>query len=111
MNILSSTENVMLAAKIFGYMGAVLASVFLIPQVYKVIKTKIIKDVSMLMTGIIIIGTVIWLTYGILLAIGNSDWVVMLPVIISNVAQLVCSTILIVLKIIYINKKEKKEGE
>ncbi|PPE04374.1 hypothetical protein EELLY_v1c00480 [Entomoplasma ellychniae] len=96
-------DNIKATAAIFGYIGSVLASVFLIPQVYKVIKTKSIKDVSMVMTLIILFGTLIWLTYGILSGI-SSGWLLALPVIISNAAQLICSLILIILKLIYMGK-------
>jgi MtN3 and saliva related transmembrane protein len=64
-----------------GLFGAFLTSITFIPQVYKVWQTKSVGDLSLVMMLIVVLSTIVWLTYGIALML----W----PVIIAN--SIVCS--------------------
>lgn len=78
---------------IIPIVAIVLTSVQLIPQLYKSIKTKKVRDVSLGMTIIISLGAFTWLIYGIHI----SD----LPIIIANSLNLTAGIILTILKIKY----------
>ena len=51
---------------IIGYLGGIFIAISFIPQVVKSYKTKRVSDLSLGMIIAQIIGTVLWLTYGIL---------------------------------------------
>lgn len=59
-----------------GLFGAFLTSVTFIPQVYKTWQTKRAGDISLTMLLIVVLSTIVWLTYAIALSL----W----PVIIAN---------------------------
>jgi MtN3 and saliva related transmembrane protein len=50
---------------IIGMMAAMLTSTGLIPQAYKGLKTKSLKDVSTGMLVVLIFGTFLWFIYGL----------------------------------------------
>ena len=52
--------------EIIGYLGGIFIAISFIPQVVKSYKTKRVSDLSLGMIIAQIIGTVLWLTYGIL---------------------------------------------
>ncbi len=76
-----------------GHFGAFLTSVTFIPQVYRTWKTKSAADLSMLMLCIIVLSTIVWLTYAFALML----W----PVIIANGIVFVLSLLLIYFKLTY----------
>lgn len=59
-----------------GLFGAFLTSVTFVPQVYKTWQTKKAGDISLTMLLIVVLSTIVWLTYAIALLL----W----PVIIAN---------------------------
>lgn len=74
--------------QILGFLAAVLTTVANVPQTYKIIKTKSTKDISTLTYSFLIMGFVLWVTYGII----REDY----PVLIANsISLLVCTTILL----------------
>jgi MtN3 and saliva related transmembrane protein len=76
-----------------GHFGAFLTSVTFIPQVYKVWKTKSAGDLSLTMMLIVLLSTLVWLTYAFALML----W----PVIIANSIVCILSLSLIYFKIAF----------
>lgn len=73
--------------QIIGFGAAVLTTAANIPQAYKIIKTKSTKSISTITYSMLLIGFMLWITYGIL----DSD----LPIILANgISALVTITIL-----------------
>ncbi len=79
-----------------GHFGAFLTSVTFIPQVYKVWKTKSAGDLSLTMMLIVVLSTVVWLTYAFALML----W----PVIIANSIVCILSLLLIYFKLTFVKK-------
>lgn len=79
--------------EITGHFGAFLTSVTFIPQVYKVWKTKSVNDLSLAMMMIVVLSTLVWLTYAFALML----W----PVIIANSIVFILSLMLIYFKFAY----------
>ncbi len=77
-------------AVIFGYIGSILSSITFIPQVYKTWKTKRVTDLSLTMLIIVLVSTIVWLVYGIILAL----W----PVVMANAIICVLSVVLLIFK-------------
>ena len=72
---------------IVGLAAAACTTISFIPQIIKTIKTKNTKDLSLGMYLVLLLGVLLWLTYGIL----NKSF----PIIVSNlVASLLVLTIL-----------------
>jgi len=75
-------------------LGAAMCTTFsLLPQAFKVIKTRRTKDLSLSMYSIFVLGVALWLTYGLLI----HDW----PIIIANIITLIFSGIILGFKIRY----------
>lgn len=53
---------------IFGYLAGVLTTVSFVPQAYKVIISKNVEGLSLLMYLIFTIGVICWFTYGLFIA-------------------------------------------
>lgn len=62
---------------IIGYLGGFFIMVSFIPQVVKSYKTKSVKDLSLGMIIAVLVGTVFWIGYGILIDA--------LPIVITNI--------------------------
>ena len=77
--------------EMMGLFGAFLSSVTFIPQVYLAWKSRSVGDLSLLMILIVITSTVVWLVYGVALAL----W----PVIIANTIIFVLATLLMIFKL------------
>ena len=76
---------------LLGLAAAFLTTSSFIPQVVKVIRTRHVKDISLIMYAIISIGISLWLAYGIII----KD----LPVIAANLVTLVLVATVLVLRI------------
>jgi len=50
-----------------GLFAGVLTTLSLLPQVIKVYKTKLTRDISLVWTAMLSVGILFWLVYGILL--------------------------------------------
>jgi len=73
--------------QIIGLSAAVLTTAANVPQTYKIVKTKSTRDISTVTYSMLIVGFVLWVTYGIM----REDY----PVLIANsISVLVCATIL-----------------
>jgi MtN3 and saliva related transmembrane protein len=78
---------------IIGYSAGLLILVSIVPQIIKSWKTKSTKDISLLRYIIYILGIILWLTYGIILANG--------PMIITNSINLCLASSILYLKLKY----------
>ena len=76
-----------------GLIAGALTSLGFLPQIIKGFKTKRMKDVSMIMSILILAGMLLWLSYGIYL----KD----IPVIVANITGSCCLIMIIVLKARY----------
>lgn len=56
-----------LFVNIIGFTAGILIAVSLIPQLIKSYKTRSVRDISLLMLIIIMLGTALWMIYGILI--------------------------------------------
>ena len=73
--------------QIIGFSAAVLTTAANIPQAYKIVKTKSTKSISTITYSMLLIGFMLWITYGIL----DAD----LPIVLANgISALVTITIL-----------------
>jgi MtN3 and saliva related transmembrane protein len=81
--------------------GAVMTS-SLLPQIYKMLKTKKAGDISLLMLAVIWCGTTLWFLYGVL---GN-DNIIML----WNGCSVILGGITVGLKIWYDRKKKPEKN-
>ncbi len=79
--------------QIIGYIGGLMTTVAALPQIIKAVKTKSLDDFAWGYLGILTVGILFWLIYGISIM----DWVI----ISANTITLIFNGILCVLKIIY----------
>ena len=54
-------------AQIIGLMAGTITSITFLPQVIRIWKTRSAKDLSMLMMIMLIVGTSLWLSYGLMI--------------------------------------------
>ena len=80
-----------------GHTAALLSAVTFVPQVYKVMITKSVGDLSLAMVLIVFASTVIWLVYGFVLDL--------LPVVLANGVIFFLSAMLIYFKLAYGKRK------
>jgi len=52
-------------ADALGYIGGAVVTCSLIPQIYRVIKLKSAREISLLFTILLLIGVSFWLAYGL----------------------------------------------
>lgn len=81
---------------ILGIVAGVLTSIAMMPQLIKVLRTKNVKDLSVLMLLVLISGLSLWVWYGIL----QKEW----PIIISNAFSVLVNVTLLSCCLIF--KKE-----
>lgn len=79
--------------EILGLAAGTITSITFLPQVIRIWKTKSVKDISFLMMLLLILGTSLWLTYGLLL----KDT----AIIYTNVMVLIMSLIMFYFKVKY----------
>jgi len=77
-----------------GLMAATLTSMAMIPQAFKAIRYRQIKDLSLYTYSLLVTGVVLWVVYGII----QVDW----PIILANSVALLPTGI-----ILYLIIKEK----
>lgn len=80
-------------AELLGLAAGTITSITFLPQVIRIWKTKSVKDISMLMMVLLVLGTSCWLTYGLLM----SDT----AIIYTNIMVLAMSLIMFYFKIKY----------
>jgi MtN3 and saliva related transmembrane protein len=74
-----------------GLLAAACSTLAFIPQAIKTLRTKNTRDLSLGMYVLIVSGTTLWLTYGLLL--GDT------PIILANSCILVFSVLILVMKV------------
>lgn len=82
---------------IIGVIASVFTTLAVLPQVYKVIRTKSADDISLQMFVCLLIGVGSWTVYGIL----KVDW----AIIITNGLSFIFNGIMIYIKLVYSKKK------
>ncbi|HMU71585.1 MAG TPA: SemiSWEET transporter [Ferruginibacter sp.] len=83
----------MTLVQFLGLAAGTITSITFLPQVIRIWQTKSVKDISMIMMILLLVGTSCWLTYGILL----ND----VAIIYTNVMVLLMSLIMFYFKIRY----------
>ncbi|MHA1558428.1 MAG: SemiSWEET family sugar transporter [Alphaproteobacteria bacterium] len=83
----------MILAEIVGFAAVITSTMSLIPQVIKSLKTRSVKDLSLLMLLNLVATSILWLIYGLMI---NSP-----SVIGANIILTIFSSWLLYLKIIY----------
>lgn len=82
-------------ATLFGYAGTFTGSAFMMPQLYRIYRTKSVEDISWGMLGLFFLNCVFWLTYGILLPA--------FAVALTNAIAMVVVILQLILKFLYRN--------
>ena len=93
-DIKNNTKNQIV--DIVGYCGGVILSIFLVPQIYKIIKTKEVENISYLWQFLYITGIILHLYY--------SSYYNILPILIPTIIELFFICVLFSLKLIYKKK-------
>ena len=88
MNLFLTNDATMIAFEAIGYIATTLTTICSIPQLYKILKTKDSKSVSLNMYIIMTIGYALWIVYGIYIhsyqmMIGNSIGTAILLIILT----------------------------
>ena len=81
---------------ILGYSGGVILSICLAPQIYKVIKTKEVENISLLWQILYITGIILHLYYSL--------YYNLLPIFIPTIIELCLILFLLSLKVIFKNR-------
>ena len=79
--------------EILGLVAATLTTGAFVPQVYKTWKNKSVKDISLSMYTVLLMGLLLWIVYGFYI---NS-----LPIIAANVITATLSVLIVIMKIKY----------
>lgn len=77
--------------ELIGYSAGVVGGVMMAPQLYKVIKTNSTTDISFMSILLIILCSLLWIWYGILI----DDF----PIIIADVVSMLLEFIILIYKI------------
>jgi len=85
-----------------GYSGGIVLSICLIPQIYTIIKTKHVDNISYLWQILYIIGITLHLYYSI--------YYNLLPIFIPTIIELCLILFLFILKIYYTKKKHNNNN-
>jgi len=78
---------------IIGYLAAFGTTVSFLPQAVKTIRTKDTSGISLTMYSFFTMGTLLWLTYGILIGA--------IPVAVANAITFILATTILIYKIKY----------
>ncbi len=81
--------------KIFGFLAGIVTSSGMLPQLIKTWKTKEVKDLSIKMFIVYLIGFGMWITYGVI----ESDP----PIVATNILSVIITIVMVVLKLKYQN--------
>lgn len=82
--------------EVIGYTAGILMSITMVPQIVKALKTKSVKDLSIIMIIILITGSFLWAVYGFLIK--------SMPVILMDIIAVVINSVLLIIKINYRKK-------
>ncbi len=79
--------------EILGLVAATLTTAAFVPQVYKTWKNKSVKDISLSMYTVLLLGLLLWIVYGFYI---NS-----LPIIVANIITATLSVLIVIMKLKY----------
>ncbi len=82
-----------------GYCAGIILSVCLIPQIYKIYKTKQVENISYSWQILYILGISLHLYYGV--------YYDLLPIYIPTIIELILIIVLFIMTIFYSNRKNK----
>ncbi len=85
--------GIMSLASIIGFLAAVVGTSLMLPQVIKSIRTKRVKDLSLMMVSFYVLNCILWAWYGYLI------W--SMPVLVCNLIALAIGVVQYVLKVKY----------
>jgi uncharacterized protein with PQ loop repeat len=88
--------------RVIGYLGSVMLSVLMLPQIHTTYKTKEINGISVWFLIFELIATLLWIIYGIGFLLENNPNG--LPIVIANSCLFVSVIILLVMKYKYSRK-------
>ena len=77
--------------QITGFIAATLTTGSFIPQVVKTYRTRSVKDISLLMYAVLLIGSALWTYYGIY----SNSW----PLILANSITFLLVALVVIMKI------------
>ena len=63
----------MAGIQILGLVAGTITSITFLPQVIHIWKTKSAKDLSLLMLLLLILGVILWLTYGLIVMMSDDE--------------------------------------
>ena len=86
-----------------GLAAGAVTSVAVIPQVVKSYRSRHVRDISIWQPVLLVIGTGLWLVYGLIL--GD------IPLILANSFSIFCNSMLIVMKIMFIDNDKQDSGD
>ena len=89
----------MSSEEIVGIFAGLLLIIGILPQVYKILKTRQAKDISLIAYTILGISQILWVVYGVL----KND----LRIILTNSITLFLSIIIMMLVVYFKDEKEK----
>ncbi|MFA9187620.1 SemiSWEET transporter [Flavobacterium sp. FBOR7N2.3] len=78
---------------VLGFSAGICVTISVIPQIWKVWKTKKVKDISLLTFSILTFGIAMWVVYGVL----KND----LPIIVTNSISLSLNIVMVYFIIYY----------
>ena len=90
-----------------GFAATFLSSIYMIPQVIKLIKVRSVKEFSLMMFVILTACCLLWMIYAIAQAVngvGEKSW---LPLLISQIIQITFNLSMLIWKVIEIIKSKK----
>jgi len=76
-----------------GLLAGVMTSCAVLPQIYRAVRTRQVRDISVWQPVLLVVGMGLWLLYGILI----ND----MPLIAANTFSIACNLLLITLKFFY----------
>jgi MtN3 and saliva related transmembrane protein len=86
-----------------GLTAGAVTSVAVIPQVVKSYRSRHVRDISIWQPVLLVLGTGLWLVYGLIL--GD------IPLILANSFSILCNSMLIVMKIMFIDNDKQDSGD
>lgn len=89
----------MSSEEIVGIFAGLLLIIGILPQVYKILKTRQAKDISLIAYTILGISQILWVVYGVL----KND----LRIILTNSITLFLTIIIMILVVYFKDRKEK----
>lgn len=86
-----------------GLAAGAVTCVAVIPQVVKSYRSRHVRDISIWQPVLLVLGTGLWLVYGLIL--GD------IPLILANSFSIFCNSMLIVMKIMFIDNDKQDSGD